>query len=197
MIHSGLQPTRNYGNRLFITITSIVLSVSLICLIINYSVDRSINWSLYPIGALLVLMITILPLLLMNKYRLTTFFAGLTISTILYLFLIQNLVPDKGWFLPLAFPITLLSLAAFGLSLFAFKGFRSNQLYAIAATVFLFGVVVTSGVDLIVDNFMNGMEKRDGSRIFTLGGSTIIAFVLVVAGYIRSIRIRNRNQAIH
>lgn len=192
----SLRPQRNYSDKLLIIISSFVLFASLVCLIINYSVDRSINWSLFPIGALIVLMITISPLLLMNKYRLPAFFAGLTISTILYLFLIQNLVPEKGWFLPLALPIAVLSLIAFGLSLAGFKLFKSNKVFAIAVTVFLFGVVVNSGVGLIVSNFMKGMDHKDGSRILTVGSSAIIAFVLMIAGYIKSKRIGSGDPAI-
>ena len=183
---------RNNSGKLFIIITSFVLFASLVCLIINFSIGHSINWSLYPIGALIVVWSTVSPLVLTNKCRFPLLFAGLTISTILYLLLIQNLVAEKGWFLPLALPIAILSLAAFGISLAVFTGFKSNKLYAAAVTVFLFGVVVNLGVGVIVSRYIKEGNVEDASKIFTALGSAITALLLAIAGYIKSNRIRGR-----
>ena len=180
----------NYSRKLFLMITSFVLFASLVCLITNFSVDRTISWSLYPIGALIVVWSTVSPLLLFNRYRFLGLFAGLTFSVILYLLLIQNLAGQKGWLLPLALPIVILSLAAFGISLAAFTAFKSNKLYAAAVTVFLFGVVVNLGVDVIVGRFINDGNLADTSKILTTIGSAITALILMIAGFIRSNRIR-------
>ncbi len=180
----------NYSRKVFLIITYFVLFASLVCLIINFSVDQTISWSLYPIGALIVLWSTVSPLLLFNRYRFWGLFAGLTVSVILYLLLIQNLAAQKGWLLPLALPIAILSLVAFGISLAAFTAFKSNKLYAAAVTVFLFGVVVNLGVDVIVSRFINDGNLADTSKILTTIGSAITALILMIAGYIKSNRIR-------
>lgn len=173
----------NSRHKLFIVITFFVLFASLICLVINLSIDHVINWALYPIGALILLWAAISPFLVINRHRVAIAFVAFAIITTLYLILIQYLVAEKGWLLTLALPVAMLFFAALGLSLIAFSRFRSNKLYAIAATVFLFGVIVNSGVGLIVSNFIKGINFQDPRRILTTGGSAIAALLLVLAAY--------------
>ncbi len=161
------------------------LFLALVCFIINYSIDRLISWSLYPAGALVVIWATIAPLMLMKRNKTLGQYAGFTITLIAYLLLIQYLVPDKGWFIPLALPVAILLLLALGISIIAFTRFSINKYYAAAITVFLFGVIVNFGVGVIVDNFLNRSYVNDISRVSTIAGSVIVVLLLVAIGYIK------------
>ncbi len=168
-------------------ITFFVLFTLLVCLIINFSIDRTISWSLYPIGALIVVWSIVSPLLLMNKYRFSVVFAGLTISAILYLLLIQNLVAQKGWFLPLALPIAILSLSALEFPSLFLRDSKPTSYMLVAVSVFLFGVVVNLGVGLIVSRFIKEVNCDNTSKVLTTVGSAMTRASLVIAGYIRGI----------
>lgn len=186
----ALVKPRRAGKKAFFFITAIILTVSLICFIINFSVSQSIDWSLFPFGALVVVWATIAPLFMMKNNKLLSLFAGLSLTLIAFLFLIEQLVEVKGWFIPLALPIAGLCLAAFGISLIAFAYFKSNRFYPVALTIFVFGVVVNFGVGIIVSNFLSEQNVNDPSRVQTISGSIILSVVLVIAGFIKGHKVK-------
>ena len=61
-----------------------------------------------------------------------------------------------------------------------------------AVTVFLFGVVVKLGVGLIVSGYIKEGNVEDVSNIFTVIGSATTTLLLVIAGYVKSNRMRGR-----
>ncbi len=184
-------------DRSIVIITATFLVMSVICLTINYAVSRSIDWSLLPIGALIVVWATVLPLLIMKKNKALGLFVGLTITLIPFLFLIQNQATVKGWVIPLALPVAGLSLLAFGVSLIAFAHMKSNKFYPIALTVFLFGVIVNFGVGLLVDRFLDQNNVIDISKVSTMSGSVILSLILFVAGYIKTNKTNAKHGVLH
>jgi len=169
---------------LFILSVAVLFSV-FVCTIINYSISQTLDWSLFPLGALIMVWATLAPLFLLKKNKALGLFSGLTITLIAYLFLIQYLVNDKDWFMPLALPIAVLSLIAFGISLFLFTNKTINKLYAAAITVFLFGVLVNFGVEKIVDNFLKEKNTGNHYNIAGIAISTIISLILLVIGTLK------------
>ncbi|MEB8327751.1 DUF6320 domain-containing protein [Flavobacteriaceae bacterium KMM 6897] len=171
-----IKDATNNNRTVFIT-TTIFLLIAIICLIINYSIDNSINWSLYPIGGLIVIWATLIPMLILNRYKALGLFVGLTITLIPFIFLVQNQVTIKGWAVPLAMPIMTLSLMALGVALIAFTNKKLNKFYAVALTVFLFGVIVNYGVGVIVNRFLNENNVLDIFRVTTISISIILIFI--------------------
>jgi hypothetical protein len=186
----ALEKTKQVKNKTMFITTSFFLLASVVCFIINYSVNRTINWSLFPVGALIVIWATITPPLIMKKNKMLGLYTGLSLTLIPFLFLIQKLVAVKGWVMPLALPVAGLSLIAFGASLVTFAYFKSNKFYAVALTVFLFGVIVNFGVGIIVSNFLNNNNADDISRVSTMSGSIILSLILVIAGYIKGHKVK-------
>ena len=166
-------------------ISTLFLLISIICLIVNYSIAISITWSLYPIGGFIVIMASLFPLLILQKYKAIGLFAGLTVTLIPYIYIIQTLVSVKGWFFPLALPIVILSLLALGISLMAFTSKKLNKIAATAITVFLFGVIVNYGVGVIVNRFLNENNESDKFRVLTISISVIISLILMIVAYTR------------
>lgn len=170
-------------------IFSLVLILSaIICFTVNYSIDQLFTWSLYPAGAFVVVWATAIPVLVVKKNKALASFSGLTITLIPYLFLIQWLVAGRGWFIPLALPIAVISLTALGISLSVFNNKRINKLYSMAITVFLFGVVVNLSVEKIISTWLNGTNGDDLSGTLTTGGSIAAAIILAIAGYMKSVK---------
>jgi hypothetical protein len=186
----ALEKTKQVKNRTMFITSTIFLLASVVCFIINYSINRTINWSLFPVGALIVIWATITPLLIMKKNKILGLYTGLSLTLIPFLFLIQKLVAVKGWVMPLALPLAGLFLIALGASLVAFAYFKSNKFYPAALTVFLFGVIVNFGAGVIVGNFLNNNNANDISRTSTMTGSIILSLLLVIAGYTRGNKVK-------
>ena len=177
--------TANSSRKGIFIVTVILLFAAGICLIVNYSIDHSFNWSLYPTGALMVVWATLAPLMMMKRYRVLGLFCGLAITLIPFLFLIQWLSPVKGWLMPLALPIALVFLSALAISLLAFS-YLQNKRYAIAAAIFMFGVVANVAVGKIVNGFLDHNSVEDISRTYTLSASVLLTLLFIVAGYVRA-----------
>ncbi|MEH6779769.1 DUF6320 domain-containing protein [Maribacter arcticus] len=173
------------NDRTVFIITIIVLLITIFCLIINYSIDNSINWSLYPVGGLIVIWATLIPMLILKKYKVLGLFVGLTITLIPFIFLVQYQVSVKGWFVPLALPILILSLLAFGISLIAFTNKKLNKFYAVGLTIFLFGVIVNYGVGIIVNRFLNENNVLDIFRVTTISISFILSLIFIFTAYFK------------
>ncbi|MBT8292580.1 MAG: hypothetical protein KJN70_04845 [Eudoraea sp.] len=167
-------------------ISLIFLAALIVCLIINYSIENTISWALYPGGGLIVLWATIMPLLVLKKNKVTGLLVGLTLTLIPYIFLIQHLVSSKGWFAPLALPIAIMALIAIGISLFALVNKQTNTFYAVALTIFLFGVLVNIGVAIVVYRYLNETILFDTYRIATISIAVLLSLVLMIIGYNKS-----------
>ncbi len=184
------KPDTNTGNkdRSIFILTIFLLIISLVCLVINYSIDRAITWALYPIGGLIVAWATITPILGLKKYKIPGMLIGLSCTLIPYLFLIQQLVSVKGWFIPLALPISILSLIALAISLYALAHKKINKFYAVALTVLLFGVLINIGVAILVYRFLEEDIVFDIYRISTISVAVILALILMIIGYYKAMR---------
>lgn len=167
----------------FLVISIIILFSGFVCLLCNYLVNRVISWSLYPIGALVVLWAMIFPFFKMKKNKSIGFLLGLTVTLIPYLFLLQSLTPVKGWVMPLALPVTVISLIALGITLVLFNYTKLNKFYSISITVFLFGVVVEMSVEKIVESFLKSSGENDISVFVTVLTSAFISVVLFAVRY--------------
>ena len=186
--------TTKFNAKTGLVLSAVLLILAIVCLTVNYSIDQSFNWSLFPTGALTVLWATIVPMLIMKKNRSLILFSGFAITLIPYLFLIQYQVSAQGWFIPLALPIAILSLGTLAISLLMFNNLK-NKLYSSAITVFLFGVVVNFIVGKIINSFLNGSNNNDIARILTTSASAIAALILMVIGFMKTIT-RKKKEAI-
>lgn len=158
---------------------------SCICLLCNYLVNNKFNWSLYVVGAFIVLWAIIIPIFKLKRFRAVISLAGFTVTLIPYLFLIQYLAPVKGWVTPLALPIVILSILALGSSLFIWFYTKINKFYSAAITVLLFGVVCEIGIQKITENFVGNSGVNELSMIITVLSSIVISAILAAFGCIR------------
>ena len=174
--------TMQFGNLIF---SGILLVSAMICLIVNYAIERAISWSLFPIGGIFVLWAMVTPFLMLKKNKLLGLFFSLSATLLPYLYLIQQLVSAKGWFLPLALPTVLLALAAFGTILLLTRWVKINNFYLMGLTAFLFGVVVNYGVALIIGRYLNDKNVLIGWNMHTILASMVLALILLVAGFLK------------
>lgn len=171
------------GNIVIAIIFIVSVLSSCICLLCNYLINNKFNWSLYVVGAFIVLLAIIIPIFKLKRFRAEVSLGGFTITLIPYLFLIQYLAPIKGWAIPLALPIVILSILALGISLFIWFYTKMNKFYSASIIVLLFGVAYEIGVQKIIESFIGRSGANEISMISTVLSSIVIAAVLFIIGH--------------
>lgn len=167
-----------------IIFSSIILAIIAILSIINFSINQTLSWSLYPIGALLMIWATFAPTDL-PKYRLLGSFIGFSFSIFPFLYLVATLSGDGKWFWPLAVPLALSLILTLGIFFFLFLHLK-NKWYTIAAGFFLFGVALNYMVGEIVTRYLDDHNIQD--EIYnraTVYSFLLASFLFVLIGYNR------------
>lgn len=188
-----LDRTESRSKNIFILgISFLFLFSAFVCIICNYLINHVISWSLYPIGALIVLWTSIIPILKFKKFKAMGMLLGLTITVIPYLFLLEYLTPVKGWVVPLALPITIINLIALGIISFLLNHTKINKFYSASISVFIYGVIVDICIGKIINNFLENRAQVTSvlSTVLVSLASILISVVLFGIGYIRRDRVQ-------
>lgn len=82
----------------------------LICLAVDWLMNSRFTWALYPAGGLAMVFAWIALPLWAEKGRIYWAIAGGTAALILYLWLVEAISPNPGWFRPVVFPVLLLAM---------------------------------------------------------------------------------------
>ncbi|MBU3192023.1 helix-turn-helix domain-containing protein [Clostridium bowmanii] len=160
-------------SNVFLVISLTFLFSAFVCLICNFAISGLLNWSLYPLGGLLIIWFTIIPIFFIKKHRGLISMFIMTVGLVPYLFLIEYLCPYKGWVLPLAIPIAGVVLIAFFIVIALFLNTKINRYYIVASTCLLFGVIV----NIIIKNIVYNYIKENGINISVAITALSIAFV--------------------
>jgi hypothetical protein len=182
--------TQQPSTRKLVIFSSIILALIIILIIINYSVNQTLSWSLYPIGALLMIWATFAPTDL-PRYRLLGSFIGFCFSIFPFLYLIATLSGDDKWFWPLAVPLALSLIVTLGIFFFLFLRLK-NKWYTGASAFFLFGVVLNFMVGEIIKRYLDDLNIQ--GEIYnraTLYSFLLASFLFTLIGYNR--RTKNLN----
>lgn len=137
---------------------AILLSVSLtataaVCGLLNLFVFSSSPWSLYVIGACLLLWVIFIPAVIYTRMPIyvSLFFDGLAAG--LYEYLISFNTADNGWFFRLALPLTALVTAE--AILFAFLIRRVSSAFLMTGLYFFVEVgIICAGIELFIRNYL-------------------------------------------
>ena len=137
---------------------AILLSVSLtataaVCGLLNLFVFSSSPWSLYVIGACLLLWVIFIPAVIYTRMPIyvSLFFDGLAAG--LYEYLISFNTADNGWFFRLALPLTALVTAE--AILFAFLIRRVSSAFLMTGLYFFVEVgILCAGIELFIRNYL-------------------------------------------
>jgi len=183
---------RGNASNVFMIISITFLIGAFVCLLCNFAISESFDWSLYPTGGLLLVWLTIIPLLFIKKHRVFIAMFIMTLALIPYLFLVEYLCPAKGWVISMAIPITGISLIASFIAITLILYTKSNRYYIAAINCILFGVIVNLSINNIVYNYVKEKEKNISAGI-TAMSFAFIALLLFIIGYAK---IKNREKQI-
>lgn len=169
------------SSNVFALISVVFLLSIFICLLCNYAISNRFDWSLYPAGGIIVAWCIIAPLILGKKHRFLFSLIGMTISTVPYFFLIEYLCPYKGWVVPLALPVTGISVVLLFVVIVLLVYTRINRYYAAALISFLTGVVLNLVVNSIVNRYVEN-SGTDISVVITAMSFALASVLFAAAG---------------
>ncbi len=161
-------------------LTSIVLTAtSLSCLLLNLFVFPGSLWSLFIIGACLLLFVLVFPLVIYTKLPvyISLLFDGIAVG--IYLYLITFNTGSDRWFTSLALPITALItilIEIFALLLRSFSvSFLTTSLYFFAEAA-----VLCVGIELLIDHYTGAPLHLVWSAIVLTVCSVIIVLLITL-----------------
>jgi transcriptional regulator with XRE-family HTH domain len=153
---------------IFISLSAALIAAVFICMLCNFVINRKFDWSLYVLGSEITVWLIITPLLLMKKHRFLASMAGLTVSILPLLMLIEYLCPVKNWVFPFAVPIVMMSLAGMWVTLLLFLYTRVNRAYLAGFSCLLLGVVLNLSIHSFVQNYLKSSDKDISNQIVAI-----------------------------
>ena len=164
---------------LALLISAMLLSVAVCCGVLNLFLREERAWSLYVIGAAVMLWIWFVPPLLLRRMHVCLRLGFDVLAIALYVFLISVDLNGSGWYWHLALPIILLGGAiVLGLGLI-FRGGRRSILTTTTLIIGAIGLFLL-GVELFVDRFFTASWQPGWSLIVvTVCVALVIPLVIV------------------
>lgn len=165
--------------QIFSALCLIAVGVSLIC---DLVISRGLTWSLYVLISVPFVWLLATPPLILKKQRILSTMAVFTAALPLYLLLMEKLTPIRGWFVPMALPITIASLAAMWATWLLIRYVKINRWYMSAVLVFIYGVIIFAIVQVVVNGYV-GQRLLGLSDYIVLLACSVITALLCVIGY--------------
>lgn len=169
-------------------VTSVVLgSTALACGLLNLLVFHNGLWSLYIIGACLLLWIYSIPFLIYSKLPIyiSIFLDG--IAAAMYCGIVAFQFPGQGWYQNIALPIIILSTILIEVFAIYLKMFK-NSILSKACLFFAEVAVLCAGIELFIDFHQKKAFSLSWSAVVLTCCAIIVA---ALATIIKQTRLRN------
>lgn len=169
-----------------ILISAMLLSVGLCCGLLNLFLQPERIWSLYVIGAAVMLWVWFVPPLLMRVMPLLPRLLLDMAAVGIYIFLISVDLDGQDWFVYLALPIILLAGAVVLCLGIIFRGGKRSILSSATLIIGSIGIF-TAGLELFIDRYLQGVWHPSWS-IVILAVCVALVIPLVIVRRIASLR---------
>ena len=164
---------------LALLLTAMLASVSVCCGLLNLFLPTDRTWSLYVIGAALMLWLWLVPPLLLRGMPLVLRLAVDAAAVGVYVFLIAVDLNGMGWYRALALPIILWGGACLLFLGLVLGGGRRSILTTVTLLIGTVGAFLV-GVELFVDRFFHGTWEPGWSLVvLTICIALVIPLVVV------------------
>lgn len=165
---------------------SILLSVSLtaasaVCALLNLFVFQKSAWSLYVIGACVVIWVLAIPAVIYTRMPIYGSLLCDGVAIALYQYLISFNTADHDWFFGLALPITVLcTLAAL---LFAFFIRKVSSAFLMVGLYFFVDLaLLCGGIELLIERFLGRSLRLTWSAVvLAICAVIVIALVTILS----------------
>ncbi len=183
---SQLDPITERINRRFIgaMITIALVFPAVLCATINYSLDQTLTWSWYVMGALGLVWFVLVPYYWLRKRTLNRLFWPVVVVLLLFLLLVAWRSGDLSWYLPLAVPLVMAPALLLYTTLFLVNRRLIRGFVIPALALFSAGLLVLA-IELILDA-AHGPIQLNWS-LYALIPCTAVAVVFLAVARKRSI----------
>lgn len=159
--------------------TIVLLATSASCLLLNITVFSSSLWSLFIIGACLLLFVLVIPAVIYTKLPIYVSLLFDGVATGIYLYMITFNTSDDRWFFGLALPIVALVtilVLIFALLLRTFPvSFITTALYFFAETA-----VLCVGIELLIRRYFDSPLRLIWSAVVLTACSVIVIILITI-----------------
>lgn len=149
---------------LAILVTTMLVSVAVCCGVLNVFLQTEQLWSLYVIGAAVMLWIWLVPPLLIRKLHLLIRLMTDVGAVLIYVYMISLNTGDGRWFMGIGLPIILWGGALVLLLCLLLKMCRRSILAGMAIVIISGGVFVM-GIELLLDRWLAGVWTPSWSLV--------------------------------
>lgn len=184
-------------------IAAAILSMSLlisifVCVLCNYVIQRTLDWSWYVVGGGIVLLCITLPIIYCRKHKILISWAILSVLTIPYLLLIESVCPIKGWVIPLGVPLTVIGSIFLLLCIYLFFYSKINIWFSLAI-ILICSAVVSLGINFMVAQYLNEIFWHGEKMLDTLinvGVNLTAGLTVLIVGLFRrsNDKVRDKNK---
>lgn len=184
-VKKGLEEPEEHKE--FSVLMSIVLlTISIVCFILNHFIFETGNWSFYVIGFCALLWIFLIPLFFPEQLPASFWLLLCGIGIALYLALISFLHPGKGWYFDIGLPITILaSLETMVLHYFIFQK-KSSLL--LRTGLFFAGISILSvAIEFLIERHCHVPFMLTWSAI-VLACGVVIDIILLTISCLKGVR---------
>jgi hypothetical protein len=172
-----VQATNRRLHRWLLEVVSLfALTSILVVFAADLATGFDITWSRYPLTSIGFTWLSAV-LLILWVHRTWIFLPAEIVTTGLFLFILDRFTPGTTWFLPLAFPLTVLIGTALALTLVVVRKRRLSP-FANIATVLLACGVFVMGLELLLNRYADGLWQLSWSAVVFASLLPIVALLL-------------------
>lgn len=164
---------------LALLLSAMFFSVGLCCAVLNIFLQSDRVWSLYVIGAAVMLWIWFVPPLLMRGMHLLLRLMLDVAAVGIYIFLISVDLNGREWFLHLALPIVLLAGAIMLFLGLTIQGRKRSILSRVTLVIVSVGFFV-AGIEFFVDRYVMGVWSPSWSIVVLAVCAALVIPLLIV-----------------
>lgn len=163
-------------------LTTIVLTAtSLCCLLLNFFVFQGSLWSLFIVGACLLLFVLLIPVLLYTRLPIYISLLSDGIAVGFYLYMITFNTRSDRWFTELALPITVLATILVEIFTLLIRSFPASYITT-ALYFFAESAVLCVGIELLINHYFElPLRLMWSAIVLAVCGVIVVALVTVLS----------------
>jgi hypothetical protein len=154
----------------------IAVTGAVVVLAVDLASDMSISWARYPLVFIALLWVSVYMALFVSN-RAWVYLPVQLAVICLFLFSLDMLTPGPAWFVPLALPVTLLTVVTLALTLFIARKLVLSAFSIIIASIVASGVL-TVGLELLINSHFTHRLFLSWSAV-TLGCLLLLVILLL------------------
>lgn len=167
----SLMNLKSHLGKMMTAVSVMIFAAIAVCIICNLAIDKTMTWLVYPVCSLIFGWGVLIPIIFKKSDGIIYSLIILTAMILPFLLILELWTDPNTWFIPLAFPISLIGIVCIWLLYFMWK---KNVSFKAQLPIIIFGSgVVCMLIDIIISNY--------GVSAFPWGYLTFTITALVTA----------------